>query len=72
MIKHRVIKIDEVDETYYLLQIRKWLFFWKTECDGGSDDLGSYEYPRKFKTKEDAIYFFKKWYVEPKKTILPN
>ena len=48
MIKHRIIKIDKVDETYYLLQIRKWLFFWKTECDGGSDDLGSYEYPRKF------------------------
>ena len=72
MTKHKIIKVDEVNETYYLLQIRKWFFFWETECDGGFDDLGIYDYPRKFKTKEDAIHFFIKWYVEPKKTILTN
>ena len=72
MKKYRIIKVEKSDETYYLLAIKKWFFFWETECDGGFDDLGSYDYPKKFKTEEDAIHFFKKWYVEPKKTILQN
>lgn len=69
MTKYRIIEIQECDKTYYLLQVRK-LFWWSTECDGGYDQLGSYEYPRKFQTKQEAKAFYTKWYTKPKRSVV--
>jgi hypothetical protein len=70
MKKYRIIKVEKLDETYYLLAIKKWFFFWLIECDSYCDDLGISYYERKFETKEEAREFFIKWYVEPKMTIV--
>jgi hypothetical protein len=69
MTKYRIVEVNEASKTYYLLQIKK-LFSWVTECDGGCDDLGTYEYPRKFKNREDAKEFYMKWYTEPKRRVI--
>ncbi len=70
MIKYRIIEIQELDSTYYILQTRWCIFWWKTEVDSNVDDLGIYEFIRKFKTKEEAREFYIRYRVKPFKSTI--
>lgn len=70
MMKYRIIEIQELDSTYYILQTRWYIFWWKTEVDSNVDDFGIYEFTRKFKTKEEAMEFYIRYRVKPSKSTI--
>jgi hypothetical protein len=57
--KWRILKITECEECFYILQ-KRGFFRWISIVDGGCDDLGTYEYLRKFKSEDECISYYKK------------
>lgn len=65
--KYRILKVEEYDETYYLLQT-KFLFWWRTEkCIFGRCN---YSDIRKFKSIEDVKEYYQAIYKKPNITII--
>ena len=72
MTHYRIIEVIEYgNDIYYLLQIKKCLFFWVTlKSVSFSHDGGSFFEDLKFSSRSEAKEYYRKYYMKPKLTIV--
>lgn len=70
MSKFRIVKVEAGPNHYFLLEKKHWLWGWQTIKDGSVDDIGPYEYDKKFKSEEEAYDYYTRWYEKSYTTII--